>query len=233
METNVLLLFLLAGVTLSAYVTAINSKGTVRIVLSYILASLVLLITVFCIMKHSSSQELAEKEAEKVRQKAQYEEQLRQAELQRQAEENARLAAESNQAASGIEAQKQYKDALLSIVNSGAGVARAILGVDVENENADMDALLSKSNSLKIQANSLKTKLSDLTAPEGTQTLDEGRKNAEKGLQLLAASANAFNLFFKAEDENEEDERFDLYRQNAKAASGALSKAAGLIEKVQ
>lgn len=224
MEIQVYLLILMAAVTLSAFVSAVNSRGTARVVLSYIFAGLTLLLTVFSVLKYMSDQELAQKEAEK----AKYEEQLRQAELQRQAEEEARLAASQN---SGVEGEKKCKVDLVSIAGNGSSIARAILNVDVEDEKADYDALLARSSSLKGQAFELKRKLGEVQVPAGNTALEDGKKAVEKGLNSLTVAANYFNLYFKAEDEDEEDERYDLYKQNAKAAVSGFTKASELLSK--
>jgi len=224
MELQVYLLILMSAVTLAAFTSAVNSRGTSRVVLSYILASLALILTVFCVMKYMSDQELAVKEAEKVK----YEEQLRLAELQRQAEEEARLA--SGQAAD-VEGEKKCKAELVSITGSGSSIARTILSVDVENENADYDGLLARSAGLKGQAFELKRKLGELQIPAGSAKLTEAKQVVEKALQNLTVAANYFNLYFKAEDEDEEDERYDLYKQNAKAAVSNFNKASEQLSK--
>lgn len=217
MTTEIYIIIVLFAVSLTAFVGAINARGTARMVLSYILAAFTLLASVFCLLTYMSEKQLAAKEAEKVK----YEEQLR------LAEEEAKLAAEQQAA---VETEKGYKAALTSAISKGSNIARAILSIDVDDEDADFDALMGRSGSLRRQASSLRKETGELKPPEGVTKFDDGRKLIDKALKNLAVAANYFNLYFKAEDEDEEDERYDIYRANAAAARSNFRKAADKLK---
>ncbi|OGJ93425.1 MAG: hypothetical protein A2487_16930 [Candidatus Raymondbacteria bacterium RifOxyC12_full_50_8] len=218
MSVELYLLVLVFAVALTAFAVAINANGVVRNVLCYIFASAILIGGVVLTVNYISdmavrkAQEIAAKEAEKLR----YEEQLR------KAEEEARLAAEQ-QSSTGDE--KQYKASLMDIVTKGSDIARSILSVNVDDENADYDALVSRSAGLKNQSYALQKQLDNIKEEDGATDLNETRKILEKAVKTLAVGANYFNLYFKAEDEDQEDERFDIYQRNCKAARSDFSRA--------
>jgi hypothetical protein len=180
-------------------------------------ASLVLLASVYVLLKFMTDKELAAKEAEKLK----YEEQLK------LAEEEARLANEQN---ASVEDEKKYKARLMGIINSGSDIARAVLSVNVEDEDVDYDVLVGRSAALKGQAFRLKKDFEDIKAPQGVKGFDDARRDIEKAVKNLTVAGNYFNLYFKAEDEDEEDERYDIYRANANAARSNFSRASNKLE---
>jgi hypothetical protein len=217
MPVEIYLVILMFSITLAAFISAINARGTAKIVLSYIFASLVLLASVYVLLKFMTDKELAAKEAEKLK----YEEQLR------LAEEEARLANEQN---ASVEDEKKYKAKLMGIINSGSEIARAILSVNVEDEDVDYDVLVGRSAALKGRAYGLKKDFEAIKAPEGVKGFDDARRDIEKAIKNLTVGGNYFNLYFKAEDEDEEDERYDIYRANANAARSNFSRASNKLE---
>jgi hypothetical protein len=217
MPVEIYLVILMFSITLAALISAINARGTAKIVLSYIFASLVLLASVYVLLTFMTDKELAAKEAEKLK----YEEQLK------LAEEEARLANEQN---ASVEGEKKYKADLMSIVNSGSDIARAVLSVNVEDEDVDFDVLVGRSASLKGQAYRLKKDFEDTKAPKDVKGFDDARRDIEKAIKNLTVAGNYFNLYFKAEDEEEEDERYDIYRANANAARSNFSRASNKLE---
>jgi hypothetical protein len=212
MATEIYLVILLFSLTLTAFISAINARGTAKIVLSYILASLVLLASVFSLLRFMSDKQLAVKEAEKLK----YEEQLR------FAEEDAKLAEDQN---ASVDAEKKFKAELASVISKGSSIARAIAGIEVDDEDSDYDRLMGRSSSLKRQAFELKKEFEEIEPPEGISAFEDAKKEIEGAMRNLTVGANYFNLYFKAEDEDEEDERYDIYRANAAAARTKFSKA--------
>ncbi len=219
MEIEIYLIMILFAITILAYICAINSRGVIRIVLSYILATALLIASVYSTMKIQSSKELAKKEAER----AKYEEQLK------KAEEEARLASEQK-ASPDIAADKQYKADLSKIINDGSNIAKSILAVNVDDENADADKLMNRAASLKGQAFELKKQLDGLQKTGTDPNSIAARDLIEKAVRSLTVSANYITLYFKAENTAEEDERYDIYRQNAGSARNDFSKASDKLE---
>jgi len=219
MEQEIYLLVLLFAITAVAFICAINSHGVVRTVLSFILATAILITAVFTTLKFQSSKEIARKEAER----AKYEEQLK------KAEEEARLAAEQK-ATPDVTADKQYKADLAKIINDGSNLAKAILSVNVDDENADADKLMNRAGGLKGQAGELKKQLDALAKSATDPNCVAARDLVEKAVRSLTVGANYLNLYFKAENSSEEDERYDIFRQNASAARSDFSKASDKLE---
>jgi hypothetical protein len=219
MEQEIYLLVILFAITAVAYICAINSRGVVRIVLSYILATALLIGAIFTTLKFQNNKELARKETER----AKYEEQLK------KAEEEARLAAEQK-ASPDVTADKQYKAALAKIISDGSNLAKAILSVNVDDENADADKLMNRAGGLKGQAGELKKQLDGLQKSATDPNCVAARDLVEKAVRSLTVGANYLNLYFKAENTSEEDERYDIFRQNASAARSDFSKASDKLE---
>jgi hypothetical protein len=216
----ILLMFVVSGV---GFIAAINSHGTVRTVLSYVLAGLILITSAFTLVHYNSQtvmRELAKKEAMLA-------EQTRQAELlkQQQAEEAARaaaaLAVQSN-------AGGPFQEQLSKIANQGLDIARGILAVNVEAEmpEAAYDATTKKAGGYKAGALDLKKQIETaFAAPPAGQDVSASKELLDKAVRELGVGANYFSLYFKAEDENQENERYDTYQQNTKAAKADFTKA--------
>jgi hypothetical protein len=219
MSTENYLLMIFIGITVLAYIIAINARGVVRTVLSYLLATALLIATVVNTLQYQNEKIVARKEAER----AKYEEQLR------KAEEEARLASEQK-AASDVGQDKQYRAGLVKIINDGSNLARAILAIDLDDENADYDKLVSRSLSFKSQAQETKKQLEGLQRMGNDPAVAAARDLIDKAVRSLNVSANYFNIYFKAENESEEDERYDIFRQNASSARGDFSKASDKLE---
>jgi len=215
MTIETLGILILFAVALSAFVTAINSRGTVRVILSYVLAGAILIAAVFSVAKVQAGKELARQQAERIK----YEEQLK------KAEEEARLAAE--QAAQAAEAaavpvgDTLVKGEMAKIANEGSVVARNIIGLDLDKVAPDFDGL-DKARSFSGQAADLRKRFDAIAKTGDDPSTAAAREQIEKGLRTLAASANYFGLYFKAEDEKQEDERWEVYQNNAKAAKAAF-----------
>lgn len=216
METEVLALIVLYAVAVSALITAINSHGPVRMVMSYLLAVILLITAVFCTFKLQSNREIARKEQERQR----YEDQLR------KAEEEARLAA--MQKPDTVKAPSPVAGDLNKIQEEGAAIARAILAVDVDDEGIDYDKLVGRASGYKGQAANLKKQLDALPKSDDPD-IASARDLVEKGVRAVSVAANYFALYFKAENENEEDERWEVYQNNAKSAKSQFGNAAAKL----
>jgi hypothetical protein len=219
MEQEIYLLVILFAVTVLGFICAINAHGMVRVVLSYVLATALLITSVIFTLKFQSTKEIARKEAER----AKYEEQLK------KAEEEARLAAEQK-ASPDVSADKQYKADLAKIISEGSNLAKSILSVNVDDENADADKLMNRAAGLKGQALDLKKQLDALPKTSTDPNATAARDIVEKAVRSLTVSANYVNLYFKAENTSEEDERYDVFRQNASSARADFSKASDKLE---
>jgi hypothetical protein len=202
---------ILCAITLATYVSAINARGTAKIIASYLFASFILLASVYLILTYISGEKIAAKESEMVK----YEEQLK------IAEQEAQLAAEQK---AENEMEKKYKAELIGAINKGSKIARAILSIDVEDEDIDDDRLRGRSLGLRRQANDLKKNFNKIKPPEDSNIFSAEKKEIQKAIRSLNVGAYYFNLYFKAEDEDEEDEFYDIYRGNAGAARTKFSR---------
>jgi hypothetical protein len=175
-------------------------------------ATLILIASVFSLISYISSGQLAEKEAEKNAYMAKLLE----------AEENAKNALEGQE---DKDQRRKYLNDLTRILDQGQGIARSILGVDLDNEDYDYDRLAQRAAAFRNQAFELKRKLDRLDKVDEFKKINDARKPLESAVKNLSVGANYFYLFFGAEDEEEEDERFEIYRRNTAAARNNFNKA--------
>jgi len=227
MELEVLVMILMFAVAGVGFISAINSRGTVRTVLSYILATLILISSLYTVVNYNNEKmvrELAKKEAI-LAEKARQEELLK----QQKAEEEARAAAElAAQANAGNAQMGVFQQQLSVLANKGLDIARAILAAPVDGELSDdaFEALKKKAGGYKFSAGGLKkdieTKISG--APAGTD-VSALKEILDKAVRELNTAAHNLNLYFKAEGPDEENERYDAYQLNGKAAKADFTRA--------
>ncbi|MFH0918759.1 MAG: hypothetical protein V1913_00225 [Fibrobacterota bacterium] len=227
MELEMYVIVLLFAVAVVGFIAAINSHGVARSVLSYVLATLVLVSGVITLVSYNSDKvmkEVAKKEAV-LAEKARQDELLR----QQKAEEDARAAAAlAAQAAAGGTQDAGFTQQLSTLANKGLDITRAILAVNVDAEMADevYEAVVKRAAGYKAGAVGVKKQLESAwaSAPQG-QDIAAVRELLDKAARELSAGAVSFALYFKAEDENQENERYDAYQQNIKAAKADFNKA--------
>ena len=213
MDLKIYFLILLFCTALVGYINAMGSRGhSARIVLSYMFATLILIASVFSLISFISGEQLAEKEAEKEAYMAKLQE----------AEEEAKKALEDK----GDEDQRRkYLNDLTDILDKGQGIARSILSIDVDEEDYDYDRVAQRSAGFRNQAFELKRKLDRIKEVDEFKKINDAREPLESAVKNLSVGANYFYLFFRAEDEDEEDERYEIYRRNTAAARNYFNKA--------
>jgi hypothetical protein len=226
MSLEIMVLILLGGLAVNSFITAINSKGTVRIVFSYILATLVLIGSLIAIVQYINESNI---QAQKVRE---VELEKRLADEQKQREEEARLAAAAAAVASDTSnagKTKQVMDLLLSITEKGNRIASNILSVDIDNVSEDeWDELSGKGAGYINGASALQKDL------EAAKKVAEGSFSLsiitlEKGISSLAFGASSFKKYFRAENEDEENEYKNKYANSTNNARVSFREATRLI----
>lgn len=203
MSVEVLLLALLCGITLLAYMVAINAHGPTRLSLSYLIATVMLAGTVYAIVQHVNSGLDTMKMEE-----------LRKLEMEKKAvEEKAHsqeIALQENQYRMG------FAGKMNTILTSGAGYASTMINVDLQDKNADLETLIARAASSKKRCDSLKEEFNKLGAVD--PIFNECISNAKEGINYLCEAANFYKLYYYAEDTEQEEMRQRVLRQRAKSS---------------
>lgn len=214
MSTDVMLIVIMCGMTLIAYMVAINAHGAVRLSLSYLLATFLLAANVWAIVQHVNigldtikTEELRRLEAEK-----------------RQIEERV---------LSQEEALKSNKDRMTfsaklnAIITSGTAFGTSISNADLQDRNSELETLLGRAVETKKKIEALKGEFEQLTTTDNF--FSEPLTLIKDGLQLLTEAAQYYNQYYYSDDADQETLRERVMRQKAANANEKFQKASVLI----
>lgn len=214
MSTDVMLIVIMCGMTLIAYMVAINAHGAVRLSLSYLLATFLLAANVWAIVQHVNigldtikTEELRRLEAEK-----------------RQIEERV---------LSQEEALKSNKDRMAfsaklnAIITSGTAFGTSMSNVDLQDRNSELETLLGRAVEAKKKIEALKGEFEQLTTTDNF--FSEPLTLIKDGLQLLTEAAQYYNQYYYSDDADQETLRERVMRQKAANANEKFQKASVLI----
>ncbi len=193
-----LLFVILFAITISAFIIAINSKGSVRISLSFILATVLLIGSVYEVLNYTSKTRLNQ--------------QMKQVTSNAEAKE---------QESEELQA-KNYEAFLKSIASRGKKSLNRIKNLDLADESIEMDVYFSRASSTKSKVRALLKELKTQKAPE--DGFEQTRKTLEKALNKTMISAKYLNLYFRSNNEEEEETRASYFHSNANVASSLFRK---------
>ena len=214
MSTDVMLLAIMCGMTLIAYMIAINAHGPVRLSLSYLLATFLLAANVWAIVQHVNigldtikTEELKRLEAEK-----------------KQIEERV---------ISQEEALKSNKDRMAfaaklnAVITSGTAYGTSLSNVDLQGGNAELETLQGRAIEAKKKIDALKGEFDQLSSTDNF--FAEPLTLIKDGLQLLTEAAQYYNQYYYSDDADQESLRERVMRQKAANANEKFQKASVLI----
>ena len=214
MSIEVMLLGVLIGLTLLAYLIAINSHGTTRLSISYLIATVLLAGTVYAIVQHVNSG-------------LSREQQQRFSQLEQQkfdAEARAKFQEEN------LVKNKKMMDAatkINSVITQGIGYSTSLMNIELRDFSVELDVLMGRANAMRDKINQLSTAFAALKEecvlfPESVPIINDALNN-------LTESARYYGLYYKSEDSAQEDLRERTMRQKATLACDLLKKAGGQI----
>lgn len=210
MSTEILLLGVLIGITLVAYLVAINSHGTTRLSISYLIATVLLAGTVWAIVQHVNSglsrvqqEEFRRLEREKI-----------------EAEDRARSQTES------LQKNKKMMDAatkINAIITQGASYASTMMNQELRDFSVELDVLMGRAGAMKEKITQLSVELQKMKEecslfPESIPTINEGFNNLNEAVKY-------YYLYYKSEDSAQEELRERTMRQKASQAYDLFKKA--------
>jgi hypothetical protein len=214
MNTDVMLLTIMCGMTLIAYMIAINAHGPVRLSLSYLLATFLLAANVWAIVQHVNigldtikTEELRKLEAEK-----------KQVEERVLSQEEALKANKDRMA---------FSARLNSIITSGTAFGTTLRNTDLQDKDAELDLLIGRAVETKRKIEELKGEFDKLSAADSF--FNEPLTLIKDGLQLLTESAQYYQQYYYSDDSDQEALRERVMRQKATNANEKFQKASVLI----
>lgn len=218
MSIELLLLMILAGLTLLAYMVALNSHGPTKLAISYLMATAILVGGVWATVQYVNTGDNRRKMEE-----------FRRLELEKQkAEDQVHV-----QEAAMQTALRQNKERLImatrinGIVTQATGLSSTMMNANLRDPNLELDVLIGRANDVKRKSEELssefeKMKMTDSLFTESTSLIKEAFKQ-------LAEGAQYFVLYYRAEDGAQEELRERIMRQKASGAHDILQKASTLI----
>jgi hypothetical protein len=214
MSTDVMLLTIMCGMTLIAYMIAINAHGPVRLSLSYLLATFLLAANVWAIVQHVNigldtikTEELRRLEAEK-----------KQIEERVLSQEEALKANKDRMA---------FSAKLNAVISSGTAFGTSMKNADLQDRNAELETLLGRAVDIKKKVEALKAEFEQLSNTDNF--FAEPFTLIKDGIQLLTEAAQYYNQYYYSDDADQEALRERVMRQKASNANEKFQKASVLI----
>jgi hypothetical protein len=214
MSTDILLLAVLGGITILAYMVAINAHGPTRLSISYLLATFMLAGTVWAVVQYVNAGQ----------------DRLQMAEFQRLQMEKQQVearAASQEQTIQDSRRRLTYAGRLNAVINQATGLATTMINADLRDYSAELDVLVGRAQTAQRKAEELSAEFEKLKAderyfPQGVQLTGEAFKD-------LVEAAKYYTQYFRAEDSAQEDLRNRLMRQKSRDALEKLKRATSLI----
>ncbi len=216
MSVEILLLAVLVGMTILAYMIAINAHGAVRLIFSFLFATIMLAGSVWAIVQHYN----ARVESMNV-------EQLRKLELEK------RLVQEQLQTREQV--LQESKDLINSasrmtaLIAMGSGYASTLISTNLQDPNSDLDGLMARAADLKRKVDNLRSEINK--EKEVADNFPEATALVKEAAQFLAESCYYHRIYYYSEDTAEEQSREQALRQRARIAQDKFQKASSMLLK--
>ncbi len=220
MDTQALLLSVLASVTLTAFIGAVNARGPARMVISYLLAIICFCISVF----HFTQYFVVPEEVQEMN--PQVKNVVPAPSLALPAPDLAESAQEDTQSEAQSQAVAQYLGAARGVANAGAALATTLSGLALDAvedlSDEEYERLQNNAGNSLNSARKIKNDFASLGNPppqysSAHQTLDQG-------LSGLVSACSNLDRFFHAEDKSEEAQRKTAFRSGIQQALAQLRR---------
>jgi hypothetical protein len=218
MSVEILLLIVLGAVTLVGYIVALNAQGPKRLAVSYLLATAILVVSVWATVQYVNSGDNRKKmeafqKLESEKQKAE--------DLMHSQEAAMQVALRENKERLSIASRFN------AVINRGTALATAMVNANLRDMNSDVDALVGRASDSKRKAEDLagefdKMKVTDTLFFQSASLIKEA-------LKQLSEAAQYYTLYYRAEDSAQEELRERIMRQKAGSSHDLLQKAGALI----
>ena len=214
MTVEVLLLAIACGMTLLAYMIAINAHVSTRLSLSYLIATVMLAATVWGIVQYVNAGQDVKKMAE-----------FKQLEMEKRlAEERIK----SQEEALKVSKEKMSIAADLNqIIATGTGHTSSMINVDLQDQSADLETLMGRAADIKKKADELKEKFEKM--PMKNEYYTEATEIINNAIQSLSEAAYYYRAYYYSENSEQERSRERILRQKARNAYDDFQKASSQI----
>jgi hypothetical protein len=211
---EIYLLCVFGGMTLLAYMIAINSHGPTRLSFSYLIATLMLAGTVWAIVQYVNSGYDKQKmeEISKLEQAKQKAEELAHTQEQALLENKDRMG---------------YSAQVNNVINEGTGLSTTMMNVDLRDFSVELDVLTNRAAETRHKCEDL-DKEYEKTAAE-KEYFPQTKASVHDALGSLDEAAKYYGLYYKSEDGAQEEMRERMLRQKARQAYELFKKAGSLL----
>lgn len=217
MTVEILLIAIACGITLLAYMIAINAHGAVRISFSYFLATMMLAGSVWLIVQYVNRDLEEKRKLEIVRI-----EEKRKAEAET-FRKNAEAMVEKNKL------QSSYTAKLVIFISNASSIANQILSVDLQNRNVDYETLVGRAAETRRKVDELSKQYREMDSLEAS--MPDQYVIIKDGLKSLTDAAINYKSYYLSEDSTQEMQREKALRYKAKDALDKFNKAESLLSK--
>jgi len=225
MNNELTIVMIMILISCVALIGAINSRGTGKLVVSYLLAFVCLALTAFNATQYFA-QANQQKNQAMVQNMQQVMEQTAEAKIEAKAEAMALAQAEAQaeaEAAKDTEAENEYKSKAQSLAKKAYNLSVRLDGYKVvAATDEEYEELVKKANYYLGETRNYNQILQRLSVPS---SLKASHKNLQAGVSLLASATSALRRYYKAEDQNEEKALEQTFRSQNSKAKNLLASA--------
>lgn len=223
MKTDLMLLTLMYGVALAAFIGAINARGPARVALSYFLAILCLCAAVFHTSQYLAVKDLDADSAVVIPPPPPTAAVPEGPTLA----DSLALEASRNEAALA-EGRNELNAVLESVRRVSRNLSSLNLGAVADISDEEYETLQNRALGYLSEARRAKENLASLSGKLPPQ-LKEAGDILGKGVESLVGAAYNAERFFKSENDSEEKQHVAAFRRGTQDAGAAFEKAAALI----
>ncbi len=221
MNQEIYSLGIMLFISCAALIGAINSRGTVKMVFSYLLAFICLAGTGFLIGQYVSNMSQAkafkfEESNKALEQKVEEMQQTLEETMKEEAEQSAQEAAKAKAIA-------DYKKEAYSVLLKGQKVASRLTGYKlVVGSDSEYEEAVKKANYYLAESRRILKEAKALTAPED---MAKAQENFLKGLETLATATSRMRRYYTAENSQEEQDIANIFKYKIQQAKDILSQS--------
>lgn len=218
MNADITPIILMTGLTIVAFMIAINTHGNLRIILSYTLATILFGLTVVVFFSHAGgitgrSYSGNQLQSEPVEKGTEDLHSPRQADSTNLSPETSQVAAE-----------------LKRISAEGTACANSLLNKELKDESVELETLVGRASETRKRVEFIKGEFEKVPVMPVTDiAFRKPFSSIKDGVQLLSEAAQLYLQYYYSEDSSQEVTRENSLRQKARGAYAQFQKAANLL----
>jgi hypothetical protein len=214
MTVEILLIGSFIGMTLLAYMIAINAHGPTRLGLSYLIATAMLAGTVWVTVQYVNTNQDSRQVAE-----------LEQLNTQKKLAED-RLRSQE-QALQQHRIRLTFATQLTALITKGSELAAILSSVELQDKSLDLDGLIGRAAARSKDARDLKNEVEQVQSTD--TSFIEPLASITDGVQLVGEAAYYYKTYYYSEDPEQEQLRERIMRQKARAAREKFQAATTVL----